>query len=339
MDDDTSRQLTYALDVIERLWFTGTVAPSDLAAAATEQPRLADLLTAIRQVQEFAVLIANGDLSRSPKLRGYTAGSLKALQANLRHLTWQTKMIAEGDLTQRVDYMGEFAESFNAMVQNLADARAQLERANALLTAEVCERARAQEQLRQINERLQTQLHENETLRAQLHEQAIRDPLTNLFNRRYLQATLERELAGAVREQCSVGLLMLDIDHFKRLNDTFGHKAGDAVLVALADLLQTSTRQSDVVCRYGGEEFVIVMPGTSIELAVQRGEQMRRRFDALSMPFAETALCATFSLGIAIFPRNGKNGDELLRAADAALYEAKAKGRNCVCLAPAPPVG
>ncbi len=333
MELDSSDEFIRALDRIEHTWFNGTAAPSVLPSESDTYRRLEKLLADIRQVQAFALAIANGDLSPTLKLKGFTAGSLKTLQANLRHLTWQTKMIAEGDLTQRVDFMGEFAESFNVMVQNLADARTQLEHANTLLTEEIAERARAEEQLRQTNARLQTQLRENEILRDQLREQAIRDPLTNLFNRRYLQETLERELANAQRADHSVGVLMLDIDHFKRLNDTYGHKAGDLILQALGKLLHTLTRSSDVACRYGGEEFVIVMPGATVQFAAQRAEQLRANVETMRVPFADTTLRATLSLGVAAFPQQGNNGDQVLRAADTALYLAKTSGRNRVCMA------
>ncbi|MDD5036220.1 MAG: diguanylate cyclase [Methylococcaceae bacterium] len=331
MDSKDFDELSHALDLMEQAWSKGIAEPCRLAG--DKQERLQKLLADMHQVQAFAMAVANGDLSHSLKLKGFTAGSLKTLQANLRHLTWQTKMVAEGDLTQRVDFMGEFAESFNSMVQNLADAREQLERANTLLIEEINERKRAEERLRQANERLQTQLRENEALRDQLREQAIHDPLTNLFNRRYLQEMLARELASAARDHHSVSVLMLDIDHFKRLNDTYGHQAGDLVLVALGELLSLQTRHADVACRYGGEEFVVVMPGAMLAFAAQRGEQLRQRFEALRVPYAETELRATLSLGVAAFPQHGESGDQVLRAADHALYAAKASGRNRVCAA------
>ncbi len=194
-------------------------------------------------------------------------------------------------------------------------------------------RYRAETELRRVNERLHAQLAEIQALQAQLREQAIRDALTGLFNRRYLQETLEREVLRAKREATPIGLVMLDIDHFKKLNDTYGHKAGDVMLQTLGELLRTQTRGSDVACRYGGEEFVVVLPGASIEVAQQRAEQWRQSFEAVHVPYDSHDLRATIALGVAAFPKHGATSDEVLRVADAALYLAKAEGRNRVVVA------
>lgn len=194
-------------------------------------------------------------------------------------------------------------------------------------------RYRAETELRQANERLQAQLTKIQALQAQLREQAIRDALTGLFNRRYLEETLERELLRARREASPISLIMLDIDHFKKLNDTFGHKAGDVMLQTLGEVLRTHTRGSDVACRYGGEEFVAVLPGASLELAHQRAEQWRALFEQLSVPYGKVELRATLSLGVAVYPQHGATSDEVLRVADTALYMAKTEGRNRVVVA------
>lgn len=168
----------------------------------------------------------------------------------------------------------------------------------------------------------------NVNLRQSLHEQSIRDPLTNLFNRRYLQATLTRELARAEREQIAVSLIVIDIDRFKQINDHFGHAAGDVVLQRLGQLLQQHTRQGDMVCRYGGEEFVLVLPTASCADSFNRAEEIRCAFAHLSIDCASTLICATLSVGIAAYPLNGLTADEVFCAADAALYLAKSNGRN-----------
>jgi diguanylate cyclase (GGDEF)-like protein len=307
--------LSQALEAIEKLWLTG-VYPRELPGNPDAQYHLEQLLANLQAAQQFILALSRGDLSQSLKMKGMTAGGLKALHSNLRHLTWQTQMIAQGDFTQRVDFMGDFSEAFNSMVCSLADARTQLE-------------MRAME-LSQANERLQAQLAEIQSLQAQLREQAIRDPLTNLYNRRYMQETFERELASAQRHQQMVGVIMMDIDHFKRLNDTHGHKAGDLMLQALGDLLQNETRDYDVACRYGGEEFVIVMSGATKETAHRRAEQLRSHFADLHLEFSGMVLRATISIGVAIFPVHGETSEALLRAADQALYAAKAGGRNRV---------
>jgi len=188
-------------------------------------------------------------------------------------------------------------------------------------------------ELRQANEQLRVQLTKIEALQAQLREQAIRDPLTGLFNRRYLVETLDREVAQAVRASTPLSIIMIDLDHFKKINDTYGHKAGDLMLQTLGNLLSTKTREGDIACRYGGEEFVIVLPGASLTIAQQRAEQMRTTFQELRVPYNQHTLRATLSAGVAAFPINGVDGEAVLQDADRALYIAKTTGRNRVIVA------
>jgi diguanylate cyclase (GGDEF)-like protein len=172
------------------------------------------------------------------------------------------------------------------------------------------------------------QLAEIELLQAQLREQAIRDALTGLFNRRYMQETLPRELARARRDNSPLSIMIMDLDHFKRVNDTHGHRAGDHLLQALAELLKRHTRAGDIVCRYGGEEFVIIMPGAELSNCQQRGEQLRADVAALHVRYSGKDLNVTISIGIAAYPLHGKSGEEILIMADRALYQAKQLGRN-----------
>lgn len=337
MNQATDGELARALDVIERIWFQGPPLPDELPGTIECQERLRRIVQEIANVQSLALAISRGDISHSLEGKGLTVGCLKSLQANLRHLTWQTQMIAGGDLSQQVDFMGEFAEAFNAMVRSLEEARARLQQRDATLSqtnraleAQIFERQTAEEQLRQTNERLEARLAEIELLQTQLREQAIRDPLTNLFNRRYLQETLARELAHAQRATLQLPVIMIDIDYFKRLNDEFGHKAGDLILIQVADVLRRHSRRSDLACRYGGEEFVVVLPGASLEDAVNRAEDLRTQVEASQVDFQDHPLSATLSLGIAAYPEHGTTSDELLQAADVALYAAKAAGRNCL---------
>jgi diguanylate cyclase (GGDEF)-like protein len=183
-----------------------------------------------------------------------------------------------------------------------------------------------------MNEYLRLKLTEIETLQAHLRERAIRDSLTGLFNRRYLDETFERELARAKRDSYAISVLMIDIDHFKRLNDTFGHKAGDQVLKALGDFLLTGVREGDIVCRYGGEEFLIIMPGVHLKDAQVRAESICQGFSTLAVNYEEKELHSTISIGVAIFPQHGSTSDEIIRAADTAMYIAKQAGRNTVCV-------
>ncbi|MBD2043202.1 diguanylate cyclase [Microcoleus sp. FACHB-672] len=174
----------------------------------------------------------------------------------------------------------------------------------------------------------------NLRLRETLKNQSIRDPLTGLFNRRYLEESLERELHRAERQKHSVGIIMLDIDHFKHFNDTFGHEAGDTLLQELAVFLQGSIRGSDVACRYGGEEFTLILPEASLQITQQRAEQLREGVKHLHVQYRRQPLgMVTLSLGVATSPLHGVNASTVVRAADAALYRAKQEGRDRVAIA------
>lgn len=174
----------------------------------------------------------------------------------------------------------------------------------------------------------------NIRLRETLRAQAVLDPLTGLFNRRYLEQAFDRELRRAARKKRPLGLIMLDVDHFKRVNDNFGHDAGDTVLRSLAALLKQRVRAEDITCRYGGEEFLVIVPEAEPELVLARAERLRADMEALTVVHDNIALgTVTLSVGVAAYPANGGTPAELIRAADAALYEAKAAGRNRVVAA------
>ena len=175
----------------------------------------------------------------------------------------------------------------------------------------------------------------NIRLKETLHRQAIHDPLTGLYNRRYLEDTLERELRRAVRKGSPVGILMLDLDHFKEYNDTHGHAAGDALLRAFGAHVLGNIRGEDFACRYGGEEFAIILPDVGLEKAVQRAEEIRQEARAIRVESGGLRLeAATVSIGVATLPTHGTTPEAVLRAADAALYVAKAEGRDRVKAAP-----
>jgi diguanylate cyclase (GGDEF)-like protein len=174
----------------------------------------------------------------------------------------------------------------------------------------------------------------NLQLRETLRNQSIRDPLTGLFNRRYSEETLVRELSRAAREQSTLSVLVLDVDHFKRFNDSYGHEAGDEVLKRIALLLQQKTRIGDVATRMGGEELLILLPGAALVDALQRAEQIRAAVEALELRVQGKAMgSVTISTGVAVFPTHGADPTDLIRAADAALYKAKHLGRNRVVAA------
>jgi len=198
------------------------------------------------------------------------------------------------------------------------------------ISKEITERKRMEEELRRANEQLSTQLAEIESLHETLREQAIRDPLTGLYNLRFLTESMKREIAQAIRENNSLSVVFIDIDLFKNFNDTYGHKAGDEVLQALGKMLSMQTRAGDIACRYGGEEFMVIMPSAHTEEAFKRAEQWRRIFESTQIDNKGELLSATISAGVATFPDHGSTDDDIWRAADHALYEAKSAGRNCV---------
>ncbi|MBP9871449.1 MAG: GGDEF domain-containing protein [Nitrosomonas sp.] len=169
---------------------------------------------------------------------------------------------------------------------------------------------------------------------ALLREQSVRDFLTGLFNRRYLEETLERELLRAARKQLTLGLIMLDVDGFKGYNDTRGHAAGDAILRELGRLLLTHVRGEDIPSRFGGDEFMIILPDTSREVSRQRAEFLGSRASDFSLEFeGQTLEPITLSFGVAAFPQDGCTSSEILKAADTALYRAKSEGRGRVMIA------
>ena len=173
----------------------------------------------------------------------------------------------------------------------------------------------------------------NLKLRETLRNQSIRDPLTNLFNRRYMEESSERELRRAARKQTPLGIIMLDVDHFKQFNDGFGHDAGDEMLRLVARLLQSSIRAEDIACRYGGEEFVLVLPDSSLEDARRRAEQLREATRQIQLQLhGQAAAGISLSLGVAAFPIHGCTVEALLRVADLALYRAKHEGRDRVAV-------
>lgn len=173
----------------------------------------------------------------------------------------------------------------------------------------------------------------NLNLRTKLENQSVRDSLTGLFNRHFMQISLEREMARARRRKQIMAVLMLDADHFKRFNDTHGHAAGDAVLKAFAEIFQSNIRGEDIACRYGGEEFTIIMPDATVKGACDRADSILSAIANLKISVGHQTFDGhSISIGVAFFPGDGDTADQLLQNADAALYEAKHNGRNQVAL-------
>lgn len=192
------------------------------------------------------------------------------------------------------------------------------------------ERKQAEDALKNINELLNLRIIEVEKLQTELREQSIRDSQTGLFNRRYLDETLTREVVRAERENAPLSVIMSDIDLFKIINDTYGHPVGDKFLVEVASLMKNHARGSDIVCRYGGEEFLLVLPGSALDSAAKRAEEIRQKCAEIIIQHEGKDLKVTISFGVATYPNHGKEAEEIIIKADKALYQSKHSGRNRV---------
>ncbi len=244
------------------------------------------------------------------------------------------------DITERKSAELQLQKSealYRSMAENLAQSQQALEQRARELAEEhqkalelMSDAHAARWEAEAASATLQAQLEENKNLQEKLREQAIRDPLTSCFNRRYLDETLEREFARAQREAYSLSLVMIDIDQFKNVNDTYGHLAGDAVLRALGKMLRNCIRAGDIVARYGGEEFLMVYPYMKPQDAIKRSEFCRSMFQALEVDYEGSKIFNTISLGVASYPLDGNTSEQVIKAADRGLYAAKNAGRNCV---------
>ena len=289
LSDNSSTLLNVALKNLQALLTASTVPPNPPEELADVEgyPQLHSTLLEVRT----AIMgFATGNFDYHVTKKGCMPGSIKALQAALHHLTWQTKMIASGDFTQRVDFMGDFSESFNSMVLLLEESMRKLEL------------------------------------------MAHTDPLTGSNNRGYFMERLGAELDRAKRYGSVFSFVMLDLDHFKSVNDTRGHAAGDEALRSLCRVLNSSElRSTDFFGRIGGEEFAIVLPETTKQGAVETAERVRRNLENRVVLHEGNEFFITASMGVSEY-RDGDTQESLLNRADQAMYSAKETGRNRVCL-------
>lgn len=255
------------------------------------------LYATLQEVRNALMATTSGDLNYPIRKKGYVPGAIKGLQASLRHLTWQTKAIASGDFSQRVDFMGEFSEAFNSMVQQLDETMCRL-----------CQREK------------------------ELREMAHTDPLTGANNRGYFIELLKVEVERSRRYDRTCSVIMIDLDHFKSVNDTRGHAAGDEALRTLTTVLRSSgLRQSDFWGRIGGEEFAVTLPEIPLDKTAIVAERIRSNLAEVPVTFENDQFFITASLGASEY-RTGDTQEILLHRADQALYQAKQTGRNRVCL-------
>lgn len=283
-----------------------------------------EYLLGLRQLLED---FAKGDLSGDIRLRGILAGRLKALQANLLHITWQIQQVAAGDFTQRVDFMGEFSVAFNSMVKQLDASRTgllqkeeELTQLTMVLQDEVAQKGRALAALKESE--------------ASFRYMAEHDALTGILNRRsfYDVALMELKRAKMLGYHCA--LVIFDIDHFKQFNDTYGHLEGDQALKHVTNTIASGLRQGDIFARYGGEEFVCLLSLVNRPQGDVVIERLRKLIEESPVPTQHGDVSITASIGmVSIPPDFGELRDvafleEALSYADVALYEAKGGGRN-----------
>jgi diguanylate cyclase (GGDEF)-like protein len=275
---------------------TSVKVPDDMAVDPDLQqnPNFIKLRGFLEDLRMLSYALSKGNLRMFAYNKGFVLSNLKALQANLRHLTWQTKQVAEGDFSQRVEFLGEFSESFNEMAAKLEAST---------------------EALMQI---------------------AGADFLTQLPNRRTAIHFLEQAHALLKRHGRSYAVIMFDIDHFKSVNDTYGHNAGDKVLQKMSSTMKTLFRETDMFARFGGEEFIAVLPETDICGAIILAEKVRFAIESVPIEINnETTLRKTVSIGIAEAVASDADFSKAVGRSDEALYNAKTDGRNRICTSPA----
>jgi diguanylate cyclase (GGDEF)-like protein len=230
----------------------------------------------------------------------------------------------------------EFTSAEVALCKDLAQQAAiALENARLYEQAkeEIKDRKQAEIELQKLNKQLQSQLDEISKLETKLREQAIRDPLTGVFNRRYMDAMLNKELARALRTKEPLSIVILDLDHLKTINDTYGHvEGGDKALQALADTLKQLTRVEDILCRYAGDEFIVILYHTSAKVAYERALEWKDAVSKIKIETDEGEFSITFSAGVAEFTTHDPTGESILIRADQALYRAKELGRDRVVI-------
>lgn len=256
-----------------------------------ESESFARLYTIISDIRLLSSALSKGELHKFVYSKGFVISNLKALQSNLLHLTWQTQKLAEGDFSQRVDFLGEFSTSFNIMVQKLEDSS------------------------------------------HQLLQLAGTDSLTQLANRLTLDSFLEAAFKSAKCSNSNLSVVMFDIDHFKRVNDTYGHGVGDYVLSKISHILNKVFRASDMFARYGSEEFVAVLPGCPADQATAIGVRAIKAVEEAEIEISqEVSIHVTVSGGVSEMLRTDACCTDIVKRSDAALYRAKQAGRNRICV-------
>jgi diguanylate cyclase (GGDEF)-like protein len=300
----------------------------ELAGELAEEPLLVQIHEELKTIREVLLSFSAGDFSPAITIRGIIPGCLKALQAHLRHLIWQVQMVEKGDFTQEVRFMGEFSTAFNKMVRQLNSSLNALKQKEEILTA--------------LNSELRNEVaHRNSTMEA-LQESEARfkflanhDPLTGILNRRSFIDRVELELKNASPHLIPCCLAMMDIDNFKKFNDTYGHLAGDETIRHVVKTVASGLRKNDFLGRYGGEEFVIFFEGMDKKTGIPVVDRLRKILadTPVALESGPVSVYASFGVVESSMEEEGENYvQRLINDADIALYAAKRAGRNKVML-------
>lgn len=303
-----------------------------LEGEMAEDPMLVELQEQIVNIRNILYAFSTGDLSPDIRIRGFLAGSLKALQAHLRHMTWQVQQVEHGDFSQRVDFLGDFSVAFNNMVLKLDETMSDLRK--------------KEEALLDLTNSLQTEVNLRSSAMEALQESEARfkylashDPLTGALNRRSFldRATNELKLSFQRGELCAIALM--DVDHFKRFNDTYGHQRGDEALKHVVKIATQNLRHGDLLGRYGGEEFVFIFSKADLALGYMVAERICNAI--AETPFVDKGVPMYVSASFGVsgtdedIAYTGDYIQQLISQADTALYHAKATGRSrVVCYTP-----
>lgn len=291
------------LDFVLNVLTQNSACEEDIPESLRGLRGIGELHALLWDIRHLAYALGRGDLKHACRGKGCVVGALKTLQANLCHLTWQAQRITKGEYQHRVNFMGDFATAFNQMAGELD---------------------RNVSALMRLSQRYK--------------EMSSRDPLTGLYNRRAFKGVVVDALYEAGQDECRSSIIMADIDHFKNVNDTYGHACGDAVLRAFAKRISSLLRPNDLSCRYGGEEFVILLSGASLDVGAVVGERLCRCVEAMVIPVEGVELRITASFGVSSFAVSQSWGkrkimmefDAAVKRADACMYQAKNAGRNTV---------
>jgi diguanylate cyclase (GGDEF)-like protein len=295
-------------------------------------PGLKNIHDDLKSIREIAYSFSTGDLFRPIETRGIIPGCLKSLQSLLQHLIWQVGLVEKGDFSQRLEHLGEFADAFNRMIDQLNSTLKELKQ--------------KEEALRDLAENLRSEVDRRnsavEALRkseSQFKYLASHDPLTGAMNRRSFMERASLELKNAALLKTPCGISMMDIDFFKNFNDTYGHLAGDEALRHVVRVIGSLLRKNDFLGRYGGEEFVFLFSNADEAMGIHIAERVREAIQNSPINLENGQVSITASFGVAMAGYNETWEDvrieTLINNADSALYQAKHEGRNkVVCYRP-----